>query len=769
MIDSMKAFGVVGLRLIIIAMLVLATSSARAADVVWIEAEGFADCGGWNNDAQFIDQMGSPYLLATGMGEPVKDAITRVEMPRAGRYRLWVRSRDWAPDHHPGRFKVLLNGKPAGREFGASGKPGWFWEDGGTHEMSGRVEVRLRDLTGYYGRCDVIVLTSDLDWTPPDDKNAIAALRERHGGVSREVRNMGPYDVVVAGGGLAGCTAAVAAARLGAKVALIQNRPLLGGNASTEILVPPVGVWPSKHSQPFNPRETGLLEEYRTAGNQRVVEGMLYSERLLRWVKLEPNLDLRLNTHATGVEMNRDSRDCIAAVLAVDTHSGQRMRFGGRVFIDCTGDAVVGVAAGAEYRQGKESKAVHNEPWAPETENKNTMGNGLKYYYQDTGKPQSFAAPPWIYEFQSCDDFRPGRHPRFINGIEIGDQWMFELGGMQDTYKDAEDIRDDLLRLIFGLWDHLKNHCSRDKNRAAACKLSWVGYIAGKRETRRLIGDHVLTQNEIGEQTLFTDRVAYGGWIVDDHHSGGFFHQGSFGRHYDDPSRAYEGLPFSIPFRCLYSKNIENLLMAGRDISATHLALADTRVMLTCAVIGQAAGTGAALCVEHGTTPRDVCEKYIEQLQQQLLKDGAYIIDLPNRDPRDLARQAKIAASSEGVCKGGPMAALNIINGRARAEGDKPNAWAPDSKAGGPHWVELAWPQPQSFNMVHVTFQTAALAPKRFALEAWLDGAWKQIAEVTDNRHRHHVLGLDRLTTTKLRVVLAEPRGICEVRAYDEP
>ncbi|MCX7826142.1 MAG: FAD-dependent oxidoreductase, partial [Verrucomicrobiae bacterium] len=397
------------------------------------------------------------------------------------------------------------------------------------------------------------------------------------------------------------------------------------------------------------------------------------------------------------------------------------------------------------------SKAMHNEPWAPDVESKNTMGNGLKYYYQDTGAPQRFEAPSWIYHFPSCEDFAPGRHPRFISGVEIGDQWMIELGGMQDTYADAEEIRDDLLRLIFGLWDHLKNHCPPDRQRAARCKLLWVGHVAGKRENRRLIGDYVLTQNDIGEQTLFPDRVAYGGWIVDDHHSGGFFHVGSFGKHYDDPSRAYAGLPFSIPFRCLYSKNVENLLMAGRNISATHLALANTRVMLTCAVIGHAAGVGAALCVEHGATPREIGERYIEQLQQQLLKDGAYIIDLPNRDPRDLARRARVAASSEGLYKGKPMAAANIINGRARAEDDNPNAWAPDPKTPPPHWVELAWPQPQTFNMVHVTFQTAALAPKRFAVEAWLDGAWRQIAAVTENQHRRHVLGLDRLARQAAR------------------
>jgi hypothetical protein len=422
------------------------------------------------------------------------------------------------------------------------------------------------------------------------------------------------------------------------------------------------------------------------------------------------------------------------------------------------------------YRHGKEPKSLYHEPWAPEAPSPHTMGNGLKYFYRDAGKPRPFQAPRWAYRFPSCDDFGASRHPRFTCGVEdVGHQWVVELGGLRNTYADAEEIRDDLLRLVFGLWDHTKNHCARDKQRAANHELVWVGHVAGKRENRRLIGDYVLTQNDIGEQTLFGDRVAYGGWSVDDHYSGGFFHKGTTGQYTEDQAHAYVGRPFSIPFRSLYSKNVENLLMAGRDISASHLAMSDTRVMLTCAVMGQAAGTAAALCAEHGTTPRGIYEDRLEQLQQQLLKDGAYLIGLPNRDPADLARKARVAATSQRIFKDETMAAENVINGYARAERGNSNAWAPDVGAKGPHWVELSWPQPQRFNTVHVTFQTAALAPKRFTVEAFLDGTWKQIAKVAENRHRRHVLGLDRLTASKLRIVLDEPRGICEVRTYDEP
>ncbi len=336
------------------------------SEILWLEAEQFSDPGGWTNDAQFIDQMGSPYLLSVGLGTPVRDAVTTVRLAKPGRYRLWVRAKDWVPEHHPGCFQVLLDGKPAAEAFGASGAVGWKWEDGKVHSLKGEVEVRLKDLTGYYARCDALVLSDRLDWVPPEAVDAIAALRQAHGGISRQVEVMPECDVVVVGGGLAGATAAVAAARNGCRTVLLQNRPLLGGNASSEILVPPVGAWPSifRAKYPLDPRETGIVDEYRTAGNQRVSEGRLYSNRLRRLVALEPNLKLYLNTHATGVEMHEGQPNRIRAVDALDVVSGRRMRFPAKMFLDCSGDSAVAVAAGAEYRQGKEPKSMYGEPWA---------------------------------------------------------------------------------------------------------------------------------------------------------------------------------------------------------------------------------------------------------------------------------------------------------------------------------------------------------------------------------------------------------------------
>jgi hypothetical protein len=750
------------------------TGGGYSKMTVIIEAESFEYIGGWVIDSQFIDLMGSPYLMANGMGKTIEDARTEVRIPESGRYRLWARTKDWFPESHPGIFRIILNGRPLEHIFGKSGQSGWQWEDGGVHEIAGNVEIRLHDLSGYYGRCDAILLTDDLDFSPPTGIDEIADLREQHGGVSREIRDMREYDVVVIGGGLAGCTAAVAAARNGAQTALVQNRPMLGGNASSEILVPPVGVWNGRKEGPFDPHETGIIEEYRTAGRQVATEGKLYSKRLLRFVQSEPNLDLHLNTHATGVEMQDKSN--IEAVLALHARSGQRMRFPGRIFIDCSGDSAIAVSAGAEYRQGKESKSIHNEPWAPDAPSKHTMGNGLKYYPVDTGNANKFEAPAWIYRFPECSSFGPGRHPRKLgvgvmrDGKGIGHQWILELGGTQDTYAEAEEIRDDLFRLIYGIWDHLKNHCPENRDRAPTYELGWVGYIAGKRESRRLIGDHILTQNDIVNKTLFEDRVAYGGWVVDDHYSDGFFHKGQFGVHQDKRDYACFGEEFSIPFRSLYSRNIDNLMMAGRNISATHLAMSDTRVMLTCAIVGHAAGTGAAICIQKNATPRGLYQSHTRELQQQLLKEGAYIIDLKADDPRDLAQKARIWASSQRVrIDGQVMAAENVVNGYSRAEGEHPNAWCPAEGEKPPHWVEVSWDQPVSFNMVHVYFQTAKLSPEHFYLEVWHDGLWKKIIEVTENKHRRHILGLERITTSRIRIAVMEPRGICEIRIYDEP
>lgn len=603
---------------------ILASTASAQNRTYWLETELFRDPGGWTDDSQFVDQMGSPFLLAIGLKGPVADATTEADVTAAGRYRLWVRARDWDVEHSPGAFEILLNGKPT-KVFGQSKQKGWVWEDGGTFDLpAGKLEVRLHDRTGHYGRCDAVVLTDDPSYRPPDDLKQLAAQRIDRGGVSRDVKEMGPFDTVVVGGGLAGTFAAVSAARMGCRVALVQDRPVLGGNGSTEVLVRPEG---DTTREPLDPGEGGIIEEVR--GD---VEG--YSDRMLKLCRSQPNLTLFLNTHATGVEMK--AKDQLAAVLAIDVKTRQRMRFSGTIFIDCTGDGSIGVWAGAEHRHGREPRSMYNESRAPLVGDGQTMGGTLRYATARRAGPVEFKAPDWARHFDRCGDFGRERHPQLEMG---GWQWIIEYGGVRNTYDDAEEIRDELLRIIYGMWDHAKNHCPKLAEQAKNYDLTWVSYVVGKRESRRLIGDYVLTEHDVAARTLFPDRVSYCGWGVDLHPPAGFYDRGP-------PAEFSHKVKFSVPLRCLYSKDVQNLFMAGRCISVSHVALGATRVMITCGLQGQAVGTAAGICKRRGATPRGIVQSYIGELQQQLLKDGCYLIDLPNDDLRDLARTAKATASS---------------------------------------------------------------------------------------------------------------------------
>jgi len=393
------------------------------------------------------------------------------------------------------------------------------------------------------------------------------------------------------------------------------------------------------------------------------------------------------------------------------------------------------------------------------------MGCGLKYFFEDRGKPVPFEPPAWARTFEECSDFTPDRHPR----LSLDDwQWRIEIGGLQDTIHEAEEIRDELLRVIYGIWDHTKNRCPGLRDQAAGYELTAVTHVLAKRESRRVLGDCVMTQHDIVDETLLPDRVAFGGWGIDDHPPGGFYHDGPTAAH------GYHDRRFSIPFGSLYSRDIRNLLLAGRNISQSHVALAATRVMLTTAVMGQAVGTAAWLCNRHGATPRDIAGEHIAELQQQLLKDGCHLIDLPNEDPADLARQAAVTASSHdrGAGPEGDYQPESILDGFARYEHGRPHAWRPDHGQPLPQWIELDFGRAVTLNTVHVTFQTKALAATSFRVEAAAGDAWQAVAEVSGEQQRRHVLSFARTRASKLRVVLIEaPEGVglCQIRAYDEP
>jgi len=672
---------------------------AEGPEVVWLEAESFEETGGWSNDPQFVDIMGSPYLLATGVGEPVADAVTHVEIPTSGGYRLWVRCKDWLPEHSPGQFRVLVNGEMSSAIFGKAADDRWRWVDGGVFSIeAGTAEIRLKDLTGWWGRCDVIVLSGNTSFKPADDPYILEKQRAEYFEPYRGLDETKPHDVVVVGGGLAGSAAAVAAARHGCSVVLIQDRPVLGGNASSEIDVAPGG---DSSKEPLDPSETGIIEEFYL-GTDRGFDHD-WSGAIEGVVRNEPKIELRLNTRAINVVM-KDAAT-IAGVIAMDVRSGKRMFFPGKVFIDCTGDGWIGFWAGAEFRKGRESRSEFGESLAPEKADSFTMGNTLMVASFKEDSLARFDCPEWAYHWKSPQDFNTSglhfslpetQHPvgrpnegalfRFTHGAGfLGGQfaqerrkekqmepayrsmpitpahyqdfakgkgylprtkdggffqWWVELGGAEDTIYDAEHVRDELFRVNLGLWDYVKNYSPEHKEANKNRRLVWMNYVPGKRESRRIIGDYILTQWDYSDRLVHDDNVAYGGWGVDVHHPNGFWKKGPM--YYN----AYRGHKVSIPFRCLYSKDISNLLMAGRNISVSHVALGGVRVMRTTCLMGQAAGTAAALCVEKGVLPRMAGRLHIKDIQQRLLKDGAYIMGQKNEDPADLAMRATVTASS---------------------------------------------------------------------------------------------------------------------------
>ncbi|KRF03805.1 pyridine nucleotide-disulfide oxidoreductase [Paenibacillus sp. Soil766] len=442
-------------------------------------------------------------------------------------------------------------------------------------------------------------------------------------------------DITVVGGGLAGVCAAVAAARLGQTVSLVQNRPVLGGNASSEIRVWVCGA--TSHGIHRNARETGIMGELFVENQYRNIDGNPYIWDLivLEKVKAEPNITLFLNTDVHEVDASGDDNNrTIQAVTGWMMGSERRIRFESGVFLDCTGDGLVGFLAGAKFRIGREAQHEFNEEWAPLVPDDITLGSTLLFYTKDAGRPVKYIAPSFAKDItQTSIPLK-----RVIRSGDNGcAYWWIEWGGEHDTVHDNERIRDELSSVIYGIWNYIKNSGKFD---SANLTLEWIGSIPGKREYRRFVGDYVLNQNDVIAQEFFEDRVAFGGWSIDLHPPQGMYSTESGSKHmHMDGS-------YHIPFRSLYSTNVSNMLMAGRNISASHVAFGTTRVMATCAVIGEAAGTGAALCAAKGVSPRELHSEHLNELQQTLLRQDASILGVVNNDEGDLVRSATLTASS---------------------------------------------------------------------------------------------------------------------------
>lgn len=443
-------------------------------------------------------------------------------------------------------------------------------------------------------------------------------------------------DITVVGGGLAGVSAAISAARLGKKVALVQNRPVLGGNSSSEIRVwvlGATGLGVNRYA-----RETGIIGELLIENQFLNPDGNPYYWDLvvLEAVRREPNIQLFLNTNIYEVEADGDEDNRqIHSVTGFMMGSERKIRFESPIFIDCSGDGFVGFLAGAKYRVGRESYDEFQEEWAPEVSDNITLGSTMFFYTKDVGHPVKFVAPSFAQDITKT----PIPMKRVFKAGDNGCYyWWIEWGGEAhlDTLYDNEHIRDELWSVIYGIWDFIKNSGEFD---AENMTLEWVGSVPGKREYRRFIGDYILTQNDLVTQRQFEDNIAFGGWSIDLHPP-----EGMYASEYISKLFCTDG-NFQIPFRSLYSKNVNNLMFAGRNISATHVAFGATRVMATCSVMGEAVGAGAALAVEKGVTPRDIYKNYISELQQKLLWNDAAIIGVPYE--ADLTKGAKVNVSSQ--------------------------------------------------------------------------------------------------------------------------
>ncbi len=573
------------------------------------------------------------------------------------------------------------------------------------------------------------------------------------------------YDLCVVGGGMAGMIAAITAARHGARVALVHDRPVLGGNASSEVRMHICGA----HGP--NNRETGILEELHLENHYRnpqpnysIWDSVLYGK-----AKHQPNLTLFLNCSVHSLAMD-GSR--IASVTAWQLTTETTHVISATLFADCSGDGILAPLSGADFRIGREARHEYDESIAPVESDSKTMGLSCLFQAREYGVPQPFIPPEWAHPFTCPEDFR-GRN---VN-LRSTNFWWMEVGGEHDSIHDTELLCEDLQKIAYGVWDYIKNHAP-DRAEYANWALDWVGALPGKRESRRYIGEHVLTQNDIEAEGRFDDLVAYGGWTMDDHFPAGFYHPEAGTIFHPAPS------PFGIPYRTLYSRSVENLFCAGRCHSATHAAMSATRVMGTTSIMGQAVGTAAAIAVRDGVSPREVQGERLAELQQTLMEDDCYLPWHARRVP-SLSQQAGLTAT-----EGDPEP---LRNGIDRPVGAAANAWqAPvgasvtytfntprpvaqarivfdsDLNRSDPGWSINATAK----NMRHYysldapPWQVPSALTRAFTLEAQaVDGTWTTIHECTNNYQRL-VSVLLETETQAIRLTPTKTWGAEQVRLF---
>ena len=570
--------------------------------------------GGWVVDQQAMDVLGSPYLLAHGAGVPVQDVCGAVQLPSSGRWHVWVRTYNWtspwSEKEGPGAFNVTIDGNALEKVCGNTGDK-WEWQYAGSFRASDAcVTVGLHDLTGFDGRCDALAFSRSRHAVLPDTVEGMHGLRLAFNPSYDTPCDTVRYDFVVVGGGISGICAAVAAARLGLRTAIVNDRPVLGGNNSAEIRVHLGGMI---ELEPY-PNLGNLIKEFGHKKCANAASAESYDDPAKERILREAGVDIYAPFHAVSV---RKDSSVIASVDVRNILSGGLLRLEAPLFADCTGDGNLGYMAGADWTDGREAQSEFDEPMAPQVADKEHLGASLLWNSRQTDSVSVF--PEFEYGLHFSDST--------VQAVKKS-EWYWETGLGDDMIKDVERIRDFGLLAVYSNWSYLKNH-SCEAEKFSHRELDWVAYITGKRESRRLLGDHILTENDIVDAVPYPDATCSTSWSID--------------LHYRKPenSRDFPGMefmtyaehkyfpPYPIPYRCLYSRNVDNLFLAGRDISATHVALGSTRVIRTCGMMGEVVGMAASVCKEHGSLPRSVYSDYLPQLQA-LMKEGVGKKGLPN-------------------------------------------------------------------------------------------------------------------------------------------
>jgi len=558
-----------------------------------VEGEAFENKGGWVVDPQFVEQMGSPYLMAHGMGIPVENAATMLEFPSGGKYHVWARTTDWVPGpwDPPGQFNIVVGGEKLEKTMGHY--KGWGWNYAGKVKVEeGPVLVELEDLTGFNGRCDALYFSNKYR-APTNQQEYLLQMRQRLSGKPEVPEQVKEFDLVVVGGGIAGCAASIAASEQGLQVALIHDRPVLGGNASSEIRVHTLGIY-GHFERILKMLDT---EHYPNGSPQAYVDEEKRHSNIGRY----ENIHLFLNYRAFDAPSDKQT---ITAVDARHTSSGEQIRFVAPYFIDCTGDGWIGYWAGADFSYGREPASEYGETWeeygelwSPEKEDKQVLGSSVLWRSHESDSVCEFPEVPWAMPVVEDFAARQGTW----HWEMISDRWH--------QVDHGEQIRDHMLRAIYGAFYNEKL-----KEGTETLKLEWVSYLLGKRESRRLMGDYIFTFNDMRESRKFQDAVVEELREVDVHHPQKLLDDSK--PDFLSEAMYYPAERYYIPYRSLYSRNISNLLMAGRCFSCSHIGLGGPRVMRTTGQMGAAVGLAASLCNTYRCSPREIYEKHLEEYME---------------------------------------------------------------------------------------------------------------------------------------------------------